>query len=254
MRGWVQRNVPFGPAPKRVFIACFPKSGSTYLYYALKEITGFRGLHAVETYGHNEQNLSERLIVAGRKDSISQHHSKAGRDNLRIMRAHGIRPVIMLRNLFDVVPSLHDHIERLPIQPFGYVHAEYAQMDKQARLTFIIRNFLPWYLQFLMSWREARRDIATHWLTYERLFADQQAALVEVLRFYELPFDEELVARGLARATERRGGKARFNKGVAGRGLQELTPAQIDMVRELAATWRVDCPELGLVGLTSLQG
>jgi hypothetical protein len=43
----------------RIFIACFPKSGSSYLTALLSEITGFTSRAIVAAYGHNEQDVSK---------------------------------------------------------------------------------------------------------------------------------------------------------------------------------------------------
>ena len=51
---WV---IPFRAHHEHVLIACFPKSGSTYLSKVLREMTGFKKAYVSEPGPQNEQDL-----------------------------------------------------------------------------------------------------------------------------------------------------------------------------------------------------
>jgi hypothetical protein len=230
----------------RIYIACFPKSGSTYLYRLLLEITGYRKLRAVQHYAHNEQDIYEFKLRESRHHTVTQQHTKGGYYNVQIMNRWGICPVILVRNIFDIVPSFLDHLELLPAQAMGYVHPEYAEMGRDDRLAFIIRLILPWYFHFLMSWRDARKDIRTHWITYEQLFSDQLSTVRGIIEFYGMKVEDERIVREIERMGDH---FTRLNVGVTGRGRQMLGSKHVEEIRELAAAWKVDCEEFRMVGL-----
>jgi hypothetical protein len=229
--------------PRYIFIACFPKSGSSYLELVLRQLTGFRYLNAVLAFGHNEQDLYEFKLRENRHDSVVRLHTRAGQHNLKMVERYGLRPVILVRNIFDVVVSVHDHLQETPAVPMGYVHREWFDMDRDRRLMFIIQTMLPWYFGFLMSWREAH--VSTHWITYEQLFSDPVGIVSGVLEFSGLPADREQIERGVVDVP---GEKTRFNVGRSGRGAT-LSPEHAEAIHRLRNVWAVDAKEWELIGL-----
>jgi hypothetical protein len=60
-----------------IFLACFPKSGSTYLGTLLESATHRIGVKAAKDLGHNEQNIYEpELRRSVRKLSVVQQHTQ----------------------------------------------------------------------------------------------------------------------------------------------------------------------------------
>src|SRR5207245_588328 len=67
----------FRPRLDHLFIACMPKSGSTYLHTVLREITGFRDAYVSEWGEQNEGDICERRLRRLRRRSVLQQHVKA---------------------------------------------------------------------------------------------------------------------------------------------------------------------------------
>ncbi len=242
----LQRALTVRRRPRSIFVPCFPKSGSTYLCKLLQTLTGYRVIKPVLAFAHNEQDLFEFRLKEHRHDAIIRLHTRATRNNLDICHRHRIKPVILVRNIFDIVPSMFDHIETEPALAMGFVHREYFDLDRQAKIDFIIRIILPWYFNFLMSWRQAEDEIETHWLSYEQLFADQVAAVSDILTFYGLPADEAEITA----AIDQTGGQwTRKNVGKAGRGEMMLNEEHKADVRRLADAWGVRPKRFDLIGL-----
>ncbi|MEX0936999.1 MAG: sulfotransferase domain-containing protein [Pirellulales bacterium] len=200
-----------------LMIACFPKSGSTYLMRLLCEITGFKRAILVPYRGPNEQDLSKILLDEHRwRDGVCQQHLKATYYNLELLRKHNIRVVVLLRNIYDVVVSLCDHIDNGgPLMPTGYTPEQFSQWPQERKWMFLIRVHIPWYFSFLMSWHEGQHQVPVHWLTYEELFEDQQDTVRQLLGFWDVPRTSEEIAHGLEAVQSQ---FTRFNQGVAGRG------------------------------------
>ena len=252
---WLKRNVKQFRRTIRpdrhvhIFVACFQKSGSTYLTELLSEITGFPSRALVAAYGHNDQDVHEYALeeVEGRS-SVTQQHAKGTANNVDLLKKFGIRPVVLVRDIFDVTISLYDHIERGRDRvPTGFVHREYRNLTRDEKLLYLVRVHLPWYFNFFVSWREASGALDTLWLTYEGLFADQVATVSRVLEFYGLSTDRATIEAAIRSTAGAK--RTRFNVGVAGRG-RDLPALHRQAVLDLAAVWGIDKRDMQMIGIS----
>jgi len=230
---------------EHLLIACFPKSGSTYLSKALREMTGFRKAYVSEPGPQNEQDLCAAKLTRIRRRSVLQQHVKATRTNLELLVKLGMRPIVQTRNLFDVVVSLHDHFEPDHRSlPCGFISEDYLRMQWNERVDYLIHVHLPWYFNFVLSWREAARQIDICPITYEQLFADQPGELTRIAAFYGIRVSAQQVAEGIARAAR---SDTRLNVGIAGRGADMLSPRHKQAIRDLAGICRIEVSESGSI-------
>lgn len=108
------------------------------------------------------------LIQGG--GTIAQMHFRASNANLGILNFFEIRPVVLVRNIFEVLVSIHNHLGALYadlgsstseswfVLPHGhdiFVDKGYFSLSDSAQLDLIIDNMLPWYFNFYASWRHA---------------------------------------------------------------------------------------------------
>ena len=220
---------------RHIFIACVPKSASTFLKNVLLNLTGYRDLFAVQAAGQNEHDLYLPSVRAlAEADTVTQQHCRASFANIQIMQAFGIRPVVLVRNMFDSVMSLLDFYIKNGAYRNTYYRGDFLALDEETQVDLLIDNVVPWYLQFVASWSlaesEGRLDIK--WLSYEELLADKQTAIADVLRFYGLGASVRNVEVKI-KETESQERKIRFNKGVAGRGKTGLNDQQKERIRRL---------------------
>jgi SAM-dependent methyltransferase len=163
------------------------------------------------------------------------------------MKEYKLRPVVLVRNIFDVVRSLQDHFVREDtLTPVGYVHHEYQSMSHEEQLWFLINLHLPWYFHFLVSWQEAANTLDVQWLTYEQFFADPVAYTHRLLQFYGLQASNEEIRRAIANTAQQ---NTRHNVGVAGRGKQ-LPDDHCHAILRLANAWHLAPERMSLVGIT----
>jgi hypothetical protein len=212
-----------------------PKSGSTFLSEVLRELTGFKRATALYVSERNEPDLYvPRLLETYARPTIHQHHTRATAGNIKLMKLFRVRPVVLVRNLFDVVVSTRDHFHREgTVTPVCYADKRFMGLDEESQCSFIIDLCLPWYLSFYLSWCEAMRtrQIEALWVTYEELIGDAPGTIARIADFYGIRTDEARIEGALERA---RGGNIRLNKGVCGRGQEELTERQKGRIRSLA--------------------
>ncbi|MES1213093.1 MAG: sulfotransferase domain-containing protein [Singulisphaera sp.] len=215
-----------------ILIACFPKSGSTYLSKVLQDLTGYPNWYAAEPGEQNEQDLSERRLVRPRRPAVLQQHLKATRSNLELMVFYRMRPIVQTRNLFDTIVSLHDHFQHMPTGlPCGFVSDQYVRMPWRERVDYLIHLHLPWYFNFALSWREASRRLEICTVSYESLFAHQEEELSRITSFCGFRFSRAQIVQAMARV---QGADTRFNVGTSGRGAELLSYEHKQAIRRLA--------------------
>ena len=221
--------------PPSLLLACMPKSGSTFFAAVLSAAAGYpqRGLVAV--YDRNEQDLYLPALVGGLlapSPFVTQQHVRATGPNLDLVGLFGLRPVVLVRNLFDALVSLHDHFMTEDVRaPSAYVPDTFRAAAPAERLDFVVDVAAPWYVGFYASWWEARRaGVETHWVRYEDMVADPERAAADALAFGRVAGGPWDLAAAVAAA---RSGPTRFNKGVAGRGKTVLSDGQRERVLRL---------------------
>jgi hypothetical protein len=230
-----------------ILVACFPKSGSTYLTKFLAEITGFPLLSTSQFFGQNEQDIHEyKMRKICRHSFIVQQHVKATNNNLALLQAYQIKPIVLTRNIFDTILSLQDHIEKQShLSPTGYIHQQYFQMTKEEQLLFLIHIHLPWYFNFLISWREALPKIDTMWLSYEELFGNQKDSLTKVVKFYNINKSPAEIESTISKMGSK---PTRLNSGISGRGAQ-IPETHKEAVYNLARVCQLSAQDMEIMGL-----
>ena len=233
-----------------IFVACFPKSGSSYLVNVLKNVTRFEYRDVVQFFGHEEQDIYEEKLKPFRTlNTVTRQHVKGTKNNLDLMKKYGIRPVVSTRNIFDVLLSLYDHIENLtPVVPTGYVHEKYFRMNREEKIMHLIRVHLPWYFNFFTSWLEASQSIDTLWISYEQFFTDQVRATSRILQYYGLFADVEAIKKAFS-SIDTRKKNIKFNVGVAGRG-KSLPDSHKNAIIGLARCWNLDDSAFEIIGIS----
>ena len=248
--GFKRRFVrPSGPY---VFVACMPRTGSTFLTETLCELTGFKRVELTDAYAENEQELDvPRLLDAWSYGSVTQQHVVANRRTVELMREFGLRPVVLTRDVFDVVVSIRHFLltEGCGKWPTFFTTDErFRRLDEATQYEQIVELGLPWYFDFFVSWSEvARRGaLETLWIGYEAAVADWAATLRRIAAFYDLDVGEAAIDAALAR-TGSRAGALRLNKGVPGLGRETLDAATQERIRRYARFYPdVDFTPIGL--------
>jgi hypothetical protein len=234
---------------KHIFIACMPKSGSTFLKHALCRITGWREASLTFAFLQNEEELYlPHLRAVATQDTVTQQHCRATIPNIQLMQAFGIRPIVLVRNLFDTVVSYTDFFDSgATINTF--LGGRWKNFEREQRIDLMIDLIVPWYLGFYASWSDAmaRGQLDCLLLRYEEMIADKPKALARITEFHALDIPEDACAAAVAAIEgDADKNKTRYNTGVAGRG-GELSDAQRERIRHLTAYYHdVDFGPLGL--------
>lgn len=233
---------------RHLFIACVPKSASTFLKNLLVNLTGYRDLFTVYAAGQTEHEIYlPTLRELAHVDTVTQQHCRASDANIHLMQAFGIRPVVLVRNIFDSVMSLLDFYDKGAFQT-SYFRADWPVLDEETKIDLLIENVIPWYFQFVASWdlADKQQRLEVFWLSYEDLIADKPSSVLKILEFYGLGASRRGVEQriGEIESEER---KIRFNKGVTGRGSVRLNNRQQEQIRRLSRYYpSTDFARIGL--------
>src|SRR5439155_18240422 len=134
-----------------------------------------------------------------------------------LMRDFGIRPVVLVRNVFDVVVSIRHFLltEGCGKWPTFFTTDErFRQLDEPTQYEQIVELGLPWYFDFFVSWAGVAREgaLETMWLTYESAAADWAGALQRIAEFYDLDARAAAIDTALERTTAK-AASPRLNQG-----------------------------------------
>jgi hypothetical protein len=239
-----------------ILVSSFPKSASTYLNKLLLRVTGFRQ-YWLNSAGHdNERNLELTAVpMFLAQHTVTQDHMRATLANVVLLQRMQIRPIVLVRNIFDVIVSSRDH-SRTPGNPGNsgggeirgpnaHTPADFTTWSDEDQAWFIIRMGLPWYFTFLASWQDAQRALPVLWINYEDVVQRTAATVERILQHagVNLPdVDIERLVTGVPLDN------VRFNRGVSGRGVLELSAPQQQAVRDLASAYRGAC-DFSMIGL-----
>ena len=233
---------------KHIFIACAPKSGSTFLKNVMVALTKFRPVFSVFAALQNEHELDLPIWVKfGKTNTVTQQHCRASEANIQVMQAFGIKPIVLVRNIYDTAISLRDFYRTGFTDTTYYNREDFDHSTEEQQTDLIIDNVLPWYFQFISSWQraEANKRLQVHWLRYEEMIRDKAGTVERLLRFYDLQAQRADIEQVVATA-EGDTRRNRFNKGVAGRG-ETLSARQKDRIAMLAKHY--PSADFGCVGL-----
>jgi len=222
-----------------IVVAAAPKAGSTFLVNTLIRITRLRGFRLCAAYSTNEHDLYlPALCLMNRYGCVSQLHMKGTFHNAALMRTFGIKPVILVRRIEDIVVSLqHDLKEKRQRPSLGTGRSGYSfvwqdqstkELSDERLLDMIIDLAVPWFVNFYVSWYRLCEQGAVDalWVTYEELFGDKEKSVRSVLDFLGLRYTADIDPGILSRKYRT------FRDGRVGQGALTLTSEQQRRLRE----------------------
>ena len=233
---------------KHMWLVAAPKSGSTWLGTMLESVYGWPRVPLLDCYDRREQEIDVRMMTLHPNvDIFSPHqHTRASHPTLGIIQMFRIMPVVLVRDLFDTVISLRDHLYREHhIMPWAYFDETIYTLDPEEQINALIDLMMPWYINFYVSWFYAEKNglCRLHWMTYRDLKADPESCVRRVLDFTGVMRSDEVIEAALQASRQ---ANTRRNVGLQGRG-QALTEEQRNRIARFAEYYpKVDFTRIGL--------
>lgn len=144
---------------KLIYIAAMPKAAGTYISKILCRNLNYQYIHVGDRTGVCEfdiylPNFLDKFIYT--RDAIVHQHTPATKGNIEYLNAFNVKPVILLRNLFEVVYSMHRHLLKYKnVWPFFSYPCDFFNFNHERQLDFIIDFIMPWVIGFQHAWLEA---------------------------------------------------------------------------------------------------
>jgi hypothetical protein len=213
-----------------ILLAAMPKSGSTYFCEALASLPGMRRAHLVMGYEHHEQELVlDHLLTYAGTDYVAQHHLRHSEATEQLCALFALRPIVLVRNIFDAMASLRDHLMRFGLDfSMARVDPAFRGWDEGRQYRFIAEMMMPWFVTFYVGWSRAADRLI---LSYEDLLENPVALVTRAARHAGLAVSADDARAALAAARTR---PIHFNRGVSGRGRSLPAAARQRVLDQLA--------------------
>lgn len=248
------------------------KSGTWFLRNILGGITGLPW-HEPEIVAGEETDYADAALIDLRPDSIFSWHSFPTPEVRAVLAARPVRVVLLVRNIFDLVVSMHRH----------FAHDIDADQGRSAGAADIFANLsrgqglamtisgaesrawrwvgLGPHLRQIQDMLELSLEQPCHLVSYERLLAAPQREIAELARYLGVQLTPERIAAiaedsrfEKMKATAGEGaGQSHFQVGRAGGHASVLSAYHVMMVRAQQRTFAPRLAELAArVGMPEL--
>lgn len=221
------KNKVVGYDNNHILVAAMMKCGGTYLATVLSRLPGFIETRLVPAHGRREQELDILYLFLNRRDYVAHHHLRYSEALDYEMKIFNIKPIIVTRDIFDVLVSMRDYIlSGANINQIIYLPKNYEKMSDDEIYLMLVHHFLPWYFNFYLSWRECSSVI---FISYEEFNKDIKKTIHKIVDFYQINVSELDIEHAI---NETKLLNTRKNKAIVGRGnnlSKEIKQAVINM-------------------------
>ncbi|MCC1484914.1 sulfotransferase domain-containing protein [Winogradskyella immobilis] len=173
-----------------IFIACLPKSGSTFLANVLVNITGFEFVQFQPIRGTNDHNIDPSVFYESlNKNTITQLHSKPNESNKYYMERYNIKIIFLYRDIRSSLKSFYNHIITENDKWFMFTVAkEFREWEIEKQFDFLIDLIIPWYINFLTSWKieVKKKELDILEIDFDDFKNSNAETINKILTFYEL--------------------------------------------------------------------
>lgn len=234
---------------KNIYISCFPKSGSSYVTRTLSNLTKTK-IHRVNyQFLQNEQEIYLPSLIDANlfKRFLTQQHTRATDPNIKLLNNYKIKPIILVRNIYDIVISLRDYILVAPKMPMAYVTEDIRRLTEVEQYDFVIDHMLPWYFNFYVSWYKAESEnkIEFLWTSYEKMLEDKFSFFREILEFLSFKISDNKIMEEMNNIDKK---NDKFNRGLKGRGDKLLSKNQKEKIIQFSKYY--NSVDFSLIGIS----
>lgn len=227
-----------GATRPTVVLAFAPKAAGTFLRSACVTAVDGAFVRTVHAQGGRDASFylpTFLLYYAGGFPSqplVTHVHMQALPANRHFMDTLGLKPVIMIRAIPDMLASYADMLDKDPYSPDNWLNfrlpPHYAELSSEAKGDFLTDMAGPWYVSYFATWMEYAAEVPQRVLVleYEDFIADPATTLEKVLAHSGMKRPRQTCQAALDAVWEERS-EHRFNKGVSGRGRTRFTKDQI---------------------------
>jgi len=227
-----------------VLLAFPPKAAGTFLRGAAVKATGGEVLRVCYAQGDRDAQPYLPTFLAYYAGGfctgpmVTHVHMQAFPANTAFLEAFGIRPIVMVRSIPDMLASYWDMLEDggsdLPMGINCTIPPDFRTMPAEDRAAFMIEVVAPWYAGYYATWC-AYADAhpgRVCMLRYRDFVREPAKTLAQLLAFARLERSAEQCSQEIETLWAERH-LHRFNEGVEGRGRDYFSASQIERIGAL---------------------
>jgi hypothetical protein len=231
---------------QRVLFLCFaPKAAGTFFRQAAMAAVGGELFRVTHAQGGRDATLYLPTFLACYLDPdtlpmITHIHMQALPANRNFIDAFGLKPVIMIRSISDMLASYWDMLDIDPVARADglncLIPSDFVSKSRDAKADFMIDIVAPWYASYFATWKDfadAAPDTVCV-LRYDAFRAEPAATVHQALLHAGFAVSRAKCDEAVEKVWGNRNAY-RFNKGVEGRAREYFSPAQIErLARQLS--------------------
>jgi hypothetical protein len=226
-----------------IMMAFPPKAAGTFLRAAVVAATGGDVLRVVYAQSSRDAQLYLPTLMGYYLGGfctgpmVVHVHMQAFPANISLLEALGIRPVIMLRSIADMLASYWDMLDRSTAPNQGInctIPPDFRTMDAARKADFMVDVIAPWYAGYYATWLDyaERAGDRVCVLEYASLLTDPAGTLKRLLDHAGTPRPLSDCRKAIDTVWPDRA-NLRFNKGLEGRSHEYFSFAHLERIGKL---------------------
>lgn len=239
-----------GAQRKAVVLAFPPKSAGTFFRSAIISAVDGQLVRVVHALGGRDATPYLPTLLeyyAGgvtEKTLVTHVHMLGLPANIHMLSAFRIRPIIIKRNIPDMLASYWDMLDSDADAFLSGLNCSipegFRSWPNSAKADFMVDMLGPWYVKYYAGWlgRAQADPESVCVIDYTDLKDDPVAVLQRCMKFVGLPRSREACEAAVVFAWDRRR-SLRFNKGVEGRGLTYLRSVHFNRLSRMMGYYPV---------------
>jgi hypothetical protein len=220
-----------------------PKAAGTYFRQAAMEVLGGQLVRGCHAQGGRDATPYLPTFLAAFLDAeapptVFHFHMQAFAANRHFIEAFQIRPIIMLRNLPDMLASFWDMLENDPVARDNglncLIPGNFLTLSRHEKAEFILDVVAPWYASYFATWKQFHDDApdVVHVLRYRDFCNHPAATLHSALEHAGFSASVLECEVALSRVWPNRN-SYRYNKGRSGRGREYFSEEHLGKIARL---------------------
>ncbi len=242
---------------RHLLINTLPKSGTGYLIEIMHELTGFNKIfpnNQAFPFVQTRDIYLPKLVDLFEQDLIIHGwHFEATPYNLEIIKKFNLKTVFLYRNIFDILPSIRDHVLKTLDKPQNVLlkDMDFGKMDISQQFDFLIEDRIHKNIKLFAWWYRAKhkQNIDIKFVNYNDLVDCTEETIQKICEFYGLNISDNNIRQAIQNinSVKQSEQKIHFNKGVKGRGNSLLSCEQKQRIVEIAKKYTsIDFSMIGI--------
>jgi hypothetical protein len=232
-----------------LFLAFAPKAAGTFFRQAAMEAFGGGCLvRFTQAQGGRDgtpylPNFISSYLDAERPATVGHMHMQALPANRNFIEMFGIKPVIMLRDIPDMLASYWDMLVADPVARADGLNClipqDFLSLGRDEKADFMIDIVAPWYASYFATWKSYHNDApqTVCVLHYNEFQDDPAGTLFRALQHAGFQTERARCEAAIEKVWGNRG-NFRFNKGVTGRGREYFSSAHLERLDRMLSLYK----------------